>query len=93
MAHTLVYESLILEPFPTGLASSIRIPTLVIAGGASPAVMRQAGESLAGSITGSRYFLLEGQGHDIVPEVVAPVLEEFFLAQAVGNKTRKPDSQ
>lgn len=78
MAHTLVYESTILRSLPTGLAASVRVPTLVIDGEASPEVMRHAAHSLADALPDGRYRTLKGQGHDIVPAVVAPVLEEFF---------------
>ncbi len=78
MAHTLVYESTILRSLPTGLVASVRVPTLVIDGEESPEVMRHAAQSLADALPDSRYRTLKGQGHDIVPTVVAPVLEEFF---------------
>jgi pimeloyl-ACP methyl ester carboxylesterase len=80
MAHTLVYESTILQALPTGLIASVRAPTLVIDGEKSPEVLRHASQSLAEALPTGRYRTLEGQSHDIVPAVVAPVLEEFFLA-------------
>jgi pimeloyl-ACP methyl ester carboxylesterase len=80
MAHTLVYESLILGSLPTGLLASVRIPTFVIDGEESPEVMRHAAQSLADALPDGRYRTLKGQSHDIVPAVVAPVLEEFLLA-------------
>ena len=85
MAQTLVYESTILRSLPTGLAASVRLPTLVIDGEESPAVMRQAAQSLAEALPEGRYRTLKGQGHDIVPAVLAPVLEEFFLAPSSRN--------
>jgi pimeloyl-ACP methyl ester carboxylesterase len=80
MAHTLVYESTILRSLPAGLIASVRVPALVIDGEESPEVMRHAAQSLAEALPDGRYRTLVGQGHDIVPAVVAPVLEEFFLA-------------
>jgi pimeloyl-ACP methyl ester carboxylesterase len=80
MAHTLVYESMILKSLPTGLLASIRVPTLVIDGEQSPEVMRQAAQSLAESLPDARYLTLQGQGHDIVPASVGPVLVEFFTS-------------
>ncbi len=82
MAHTLVYESLILRSLPSELLASVRVPTLVIDGEQSPGVMRQAAQSLAGALLYGQYRTLKGQGHDIVPDVLAPVLEEFFLPQS-----------
>jgi pimeloyl-ACP methyl ester carboxylesterase len=80
MAHTLVYESTILRSLPEGLIASVQIPALVIAGEQSPEVMRRAAQSLADALPRGRYHNLQGQGHDIDPAVVTPVLEEFFLA-------------
>lgn len=77
-APTLVYESIILRSLPVGLIDSIKVPALVIDGEQSPEVMRQAARSLAEALPNGRYHTLKGQGHDIVPAVVAPVLEEFF---------------
>ena len=51
------------------------------AGEESHVMLRQAAQSVADALPNSRYRTLKGQGHDIVPAVVAPVLEEFFLAQ------------
>lgn len=81
MAHTLVYEATTLKALPTGLLASVPVPTLVIDGESSPQVMRQASESLADALPDGRYRTLKGQGHDIVPAVLAPVMEEFLLAQ------------
>jgi pimeloyl-ACP methyl ester carboxylesterase len=80
MAHTLVYESMILRSLPTGLLASIRVPTLVIAGEQNPEVMRQAAHSLADALPDAHYRTLEGQAHDIDPTALGPVLEEFFKA-------------
>lgn len=86
IAHTLVYESTILKSLPTGLIDTIRVPTLVIDGEESPEVMRQAAQSLANSLPDGHYRTLKGQGHDIVPAVVALVLEEFLLVQPSTKK-------
>jgi hypothetical protein len=80
IAQTLVYESTILKALPDGLTASVKVPTLVIDGGQSPEVMRQAAQSLAEALPDGRYRTLEGQGHDIDPDVMGPVLEGFFLA-------------
>ncbi len=83
MAHTLVYETTILgdQSVPTELAASVTIPTLVIDGGDGPASMRQGAQALADALPDARHRTLKGQTHDIVPEVVAPVLDEFFSPQ------------
>ena len=81
IAHTLVFESIILKTLPARLTASVRVPTLVIDGEQSPEVMRQAAKSLVDALPNGRYHTLKGQGHDIVPAVLAPALDEFFLAQ------------
>ena len=80
MTHTLVYESTILRSLPEGLLASVRVPTLVLDGEDSHVLLRQAAQSVAAALPHGRYHTLKGQGHDIVPAVVGPVLEEFFLA-------------
>jgi len=78
MAQTLVYESIILQALPPGLAASVGMPTLVIDGGKSPEVMRHTAQTIAKALPHSQYRTLEEQGHDLVPPVLAPVLAEFF---------------
>lgn len=80
IAHTLVYESTLLGDMPT-LAermASILVPTLVISGSENQARMLQAAQALADALPNAEYRSLEGQTHDIVPAVLAPVLVEFF---------------
>jgi len=82
IAHTLVYDATIMGDLPA-LAEqlpSITVPTLVISGGNSQARMRSAAQTLADALPNARHRSLEGQTHDIVPAVLAPVLEEFFAS-------------
>src|SRR5206468_6139064 len=84
IAHTLVYEATIMGDMPV-LAEqlpSITVPTLVISGGNSQAKMRSAAQTLADALPNVQHRSLEGQTHDIVPAVLAPVLEEFFNSNA-----------
>ena len=81
MAQSLVYESAILQALPPDLVASVRAPTLVLDGEQSPPVMRHAAHALADALPAGQYRTLEGQSHDIVPAILAPVVEEFFLAQ------------
>jgi pimeloyl-ACP methyl ester carboxylesterase len=81
-AHTLVYEATILGDMSV-LAQqlpSIMVPTLVISGGNSQARMRSAAQTLADALPNAQHRSLVGQTHDIVPAVLAPVLEEFFAS-------------
>jgi pimeloyl-ACP methyl ester carboxylesterase len=87
MAHTLVYETKIVGDgsVPTELAASVAAPTLVIAGGESFPYMREMAPALADAMPDARARVLEGQTHDIVPQALAPVLEEFFAAPPRGT--------
>jgi hypothetical protein len=80
MAHTLVYEIKILGDgsLPTELAASIEAPTLVIIGEESSPFIREKAPALADVMPEARARVLEDQGHDLVPQVLVPVLEEFL---------------
>ena len=86
VAHTLVYDGTFIgdtmsgNPLPTERWASVTAPTLVIDGGASPAWMGNAAQALADVLPNARRRTLEGQTHDVAPEALAPVLEEFFKA-------------
>lgn len=82
MAHTLVYETKIIGDgsIPTERAASVAAPTLVIAGGESFPFMRAMASALADAIPDARARVLEGQTHDLVPQALVPVLEEFLAA-------------
>jgi pimeloyl-ACP methyl ester carboxylesterase len=81
-AHTLVYEASIVGDLtlPTAQLKSIHAPTLAVYGGASPAFMGNGAKALADALPDGHVRALDGQNHDIVPEVLAPVLLEFFGA-------------
>jgi hypothetical protein len=60
------------------LMASIPVSTLVISGGEIQVRMLQAAQAVADALPNAEYCSLSGQTHDIIPEVLAPVLEEFF---------------
>jgi pimeloyl-ACP methyl ester carboxylesterase len=80
LAHTLAYDARIMSDYtvPVDRAASVKIPTLVVAGGADFPWMRQTAQELADALPDGRVRFLEGQGHDVDPAVLAPVLVEFF---------------
>jgi hypothetical protein len=84
MAHTLVYEMTILGSVssPTEFTASVAVPTLLMAGAESPSFLQDAAKSLAQVLPNGQHRILEGQTHDIVPSVVAPLVKEFFLSGA-----------
>jgi len=91
MAHTLAYDAAIMGDFslPIELAASVTAPTLVIAGEASFPFMRVTAQALAGALPDGHALILEGQTHDIAPQVLAPVLEEFFLGRFTHGISRR----
>jgi pimeloyl-ACP methyl ester carboxylesterase len=80
LAHTLAYDARIMADYrvPTELAASVEGPTLVIAGGADMPWMRDSARALADALPAGETRFLDGQGHDVDPEVLAPVLKDFF---------------
>lgn len=60
------------------MLAKIEAPVLSIAGDASPVWMRQAAKAVAESVPRGTYRTLEGQTHMAEPDVLAPVLAEFF---------------
>ena len=84
VAHTLPYDAAVMgntqsgSPLPAGRWATVTIPTLVIDGGASPDWARNAVEALVDVLSDGRRRPLEGQTHQVDPEVLAPVLEGFF---------------
>lgn len=84
LAPTLAYDSAVLDQvrlagaLPLDLLAAVEVPTLVLAGGASSAAMRDTAARLCDAIPDGRYRALEHQVHDVDPQVLAPVLAEFF---------------
>jgi uncharacterized protein YndB with AHSA1/START domain/pimeloyl-ACP methyl ester carboxylesterase len=80
VAPTLVYDGIIMNGFsvPVERAATVKVPTLVMAGGASPAWMQQTAQMLADAIPGAQHATLAGQTHEVSAEVLAPVLTTFF---------------
>ena len=59
------------------LAGAVTLPTLVLAGGASP-LLSAAARALAAALPDGRARILEGQGHDLDPEALGPLLAAFL---------------
>ena len=80
LAHTLAYDARIMGDYslPVERAAAVTAPTLVIAGGADFPWMRETAQALADALPNGRARILEGQGHDVDPAVIAEALGEFF---------------
>ena len=86
IAPTLAYDNTIMgdtmlgSPLPLRQWASVTMPTLVMGGGASQAWAHNAVLALVGVLPHAQHRTLEGQDHGAAPEVIAPVLAEFFGA-------------
>jgi pimeloyl-ACP methyl ester carboxylesterase len=84
VAHTLPYDVAVMGDTVKGGPLSakewepVSIPTLAIDGSRSPAVSRQAVDTLVAVLPNAQRRTLEGQSHDVSMDMLAPVLETFF---------------
>ncbi|MFF8991719.1 alpha/beta fold hydrolase [Streptomyces sp. NPDC014983] len=80
VAPSLAYDDAVMGDglLPRARLASVAVPLLVVAGGASPEWMRQAGRDIADAAPRGEYRVLEGQTHMVEPEVLGPVLAGFF---------------
>ncbi|MEU5366134.1 alpha/beta hydrolase [Streptomyces sp. NPDC005925] len=80
IAPTLAYDDACMGDggVPRETLAALTVPVLSLAGGASPAWMREAAAAVADAAAGGTYRTLEGQTHMVDPNVLAPVLAEFF---------------
>ncbi|GIO31228.1 MULTISPECIES: alpha/beta fold hydrolase [Paenibacillus] len=86
VAHTLAYDGIISrevmagKPLPYDKWTSVTAATLVIHGDQSEPMFRDAAKAVTNNVAHAEYKALQGQGHDVSPEAIAPVLFEFFKA-------------
>jgi pimeloyl-ACP methyl ester carboxylesterase len=59
--------------------AKISVPTLALAGGASPAWAREGTRAIAEAVPNGQARVLEGQTHRVADDVLIPVLMEFFV--------------
>ena len=82
IAPTLAYDHTAIlgqdAAVPIKRAASVSMPALVMNGGASYPFMHTTAQALSQAMPHARLRTLEGQEHDVAPEVLAPVLAEFF---------------
>ena len=82
LAHTLAYDIRLCNDgaVPVDRLAGISCPVLATAGGASPDWAPAVAQAIAGAVKDGEWRLLEGLGHNVPPEVLAPLLRERFLA-------------
>ncbi len=83
LTHTLPYDIALTgdQGVPASL-SAIAIPILVLGGGTSPDWFHRTVQETAAVIPGARLVMMEGYDHGVPPDVIAPVLTDFFLGAA-----------
>jgi pimeloyl-ACP methyl ester carboxylesterase len=84
VAHTISYDGAIMgdtmrgSPAPLARFAAVKTPTLVMDGGESPTYQHNAVQALLDILPNAQRRTLAGQDHGAAPEVLAPVLVEFF---------------
>jgi pimeloyl-ACP methyl ester carboxylesterase len=86
VAHTLLYDGAFmvdnqqgrLTADLRGTLEAIRVPTIVIDGGATFPFLHNTADIVGKTIRGARRHTVEGQQHDVAPEAIAPLLVQFF---------------
>ena len=88
IAPTLAYDAAVMGDslVPVKQAASVTIPTLVLDGGTADPFFHAAAQALASVMPNAQLRSLPGQPHNVDPQVLAPVLVEFF-AEA-GKRSR-----
>jgi pimeloyl-ACP methyl ester carboxylesterase len=80
-APTLAYDAAVMgedASVPTEKAASVAVPALVMDGSASYPFMHVTALALVKAMPHAQHRSLPGQTHEVSPQVLAPVLEEFF---------------
>jgi pimeloyl-ACP methyl ester carboxylesterase len=78
--HTLAYDYAILDDgaVPVDAAKQATMPVLVMNGEKSLPLMSEAANNLSRNLPNAQRKILNGQTHQASPEILAPVLKEFF---------------
>lgn len=90
MAHTLAYESEVVGDrgggaVPMAELGRVEPSTLVLTGAAGPDWMVETGARMTEGMPRGHHEILEGAGHDVPPDVLAPILIEF-LGKSAGSR-------
>ncbi|KOV61692.1 alpha/beta fold hydrolase [Streptomyces sp. MMG1121] len=82
VAPSLAYDDTVMGDglLPRDRLAAVSVPVLSVAGGASPQWMREASRAVADTVPQGTYRVLQGQTHVVEPEVLGPVLADYFTA-------------
>jgi hypothetical protein len=84
LAPTLAYDSAVMGDIESGgavpadVAARATRPGLVLVGGASPPFMMEVSLRLADLLPEGSHHVVEGHGHVVPPEVLAPVVAQYL---------------
>lgn len=79
LAHTLVYDTRISAGFTVERLASITTPTLVVDSTASDERLHEWATASADALPNGVHRTLEGEWHGVAPEILAPVMRDFYL--------------
>ena len=85
LTHTLPYDIALTgdQGVPAALSAiAIAMPVLVLGGSTSPDWFHRTVQETAAVIPGAKLVMMDGYDHGVPPEVIAPVLTDFFLGWA-----------
>lgn len=74
---------------PVAEAAHVTVPTLVMNGSESYPFMHLSALKLAHALPNGQHRTLQGQTHEVAPEVLAPLLIDFFLGEPATPLTER----
>jgi pimeloyl-ACP methyl ester carboxylesterase len=83
VAHTIAYDGAIVgdsmsgKPLSPDRFAAVTVPALVLVGGTTP-WLNDGGHALAEALPHGQMRQLDGQTHDVAPDVLVPALMDFF---------------
>lgn len=81
LAHTLVYDTIITSSLTAERLATITTPTLVIDSQGSDPRLSEWAQAVTDALPNAQRRTLPGEWHGIEPQVLAPVLTEFFKSK------------
>jgi len=95
LAHTLRYDAAVLGTFelPAARFQTIRVPTLVAAGGKTQPRLKATARAIAALIPAAQLVEVPGQKHSVEVDAFAPVLRRFAGAETVPGPTFERSGQ
>jgi pimeloyl-ACP methyl ester carboxylesterase len=97
VAHTLPYDAAVMantgsgSPTPLHQWADLSAPTLVLDGGESQPYQHTADDALAAILPIAERRTLEGQSHEVAPDVLAPALVDFFTQRQPPTSKRSAE--